>query len=65
MDTDGFVTPLADDGRFRFDNGAPVTGRAAVRNAVSDFFTTICKLRHELLTQRADGDRRVLETAVT
>jgi hypothetical protein len=57
--------PLADDGRFRFDNGAPVTGRAAVRNAVSDFFTTIRELRHELLTERANRDRRVLETAVT
>jgi ketosteroid isomerase-like protein len=65
MDVDGFVAHLAEDVRFRFGNGAPVIGRRAVRNAVGDFFTTIRGLRHELLDQCADGDRRVLETDVT
>jgi limonene-1,2-epoxide hydrolase len=65
MDVDGFVAHLAEDVRFRFGNGAAVTGREAVRNAVCGFFTTVRGLRHEILTECTDGDLRVLETAVT
>jgi limonene-1,2-epoxide hydrolase len=65
MDVDGFIAHLAEDVRFRFGNGAPVTGHEAVRKAVGAFFPTIRGLRHEILTQCTDGDLRVLEAAVT
>jgi hypothetical protein len=42
-----------------------VTGREAVRTTVGDVFTTFRGLRHALLTQCTDGERRFAETAVT
>jgi limonene-1,2-epoxide hydrolase len=65
MDVDGLVAHLADDVRFRFGNGAPVTGHEGVRTAVDGFFATIGGLHHELLAQCSDGNTTFLETAVT
>jgi ketosteroid isomerase-like protein len=49
FDPDRFVAHLTDDVVFRFGNGEPVVGRAAVRDAVAGFFTTIGGLTHHIL----------------
>ena len=49
FDPDAFVAHLTEDVVFRFANGEPVVGRAAVREAVAGFFTTIDGLSHDLL----------------
>ena len=48
MDTEGFTSFLADDVVFRFGNADPVTGKAAVRDIVDGFFSSINNLHHEL-----------------
>ena len=47
-DADGFVEYLCEDGVFRFGNAEPVAGRAAIREAVAGFFSTIAGLEHRL-----------------
>jgi ketosteroid isomerase-like protein len=49
FDPDKFVAHLTDDVVFRFGNGEPVVGRAAVREAVAGFFSTISGLTHHIL----------------
>jgi len=41
---------------FRFGNGEPVTGRAAVREAVAGFFSSIDGLTHHVLNSWEVGD---------
>jgi ketosteroid isomerase-like protein len=48
FDPDKFVAHLTDDVVFRFGNGEPAVGRAAVREAVAGFFTTIDGLTHQV-----------------
>ena len=43
FDPDKFVAHLTPDVRFRFGNLDPVTGRAAVKDAVAGFFSTIAR----------------------
>jgi ketosteroid isomerase-like protein len=45
-DAKGFVSYLTDDCEFRFANGPPVVGRAAVAAAVDGFWATIAGSRH-------------------
>ena len=56
FDPDRFVTHLTPDVVFRFGNADPVIGRAAVRDAVAGFFTTIDGLTHRILETWEDGD---------
>src|SRR4051794_12799748 len=49
FDPDRFVAHLTEDAVFRFGNGEPVIGRAAVREAVAGFFSTIDGLSHHIL----------------
>ena len=49
FDPDKFVAHLTEDVVFRFGNAEPAVGRAAVREAVAGFFTTIDGLRHHVL----------------
>ncbi len=49
FDPDKFVAHPADNVVFRFGNGEPVVGRAAVCEAAASFFTTISGLTHHLL----------------
>ncbi len=42
--------------RFRFANADPVTGRAAVREAVAGFFSTIDGLTHHIRNVWESGD---------
>jgi ketosteroid isomerase-like protein len=48
FDPDKFVAHLTPDAKFRFGNADPVTGRAAVRDAVAGFFSTIDGLTHHI-----------------
>jgi ketosteroid isomerase-like protein len=49
FDPDKFVAHLTEDVVFRFGNAEPAVGRAAVREAVAGFFSTIDGLTHHIL----------------
>ena len=61
FDPDKFVAHLTDDVVFRFGNAEPVVGRAAVREAVAGFFTTIDGLTHHILNVWDIGDITVAQ----
>ena len=65
MDTESFVSFLAEDGTFRFGSAPPVSGREAISAAVGGFFSTIAGLRHELRRAISEGDTVVCEGNVT
>ena len=48
LDGDAFVARLTPDVVFRFGNAEPLTGRAAVKEAVQGFWTTIEGLTHHI-----------------
>ncbi|MFI5957649.1 nuclear transport factor 2 family protein [Cryptosporangium sp. NPDC051539] len=57
FDPDQFVAHLTEDVVFVFGNGEPVVGRAAVRDAVAGFFSTIDGLSHRIVDRwDLDGD---------
>jgi ketosteroid isomerase-like protein len=64
FDPDAFVAHLTEDVVFRFGNGEPVTGRAAVREAVAGFFSTIDGLTHHLLDSWSVDDVTVAKLDV-
>ena len=47
-DTEAFLAFLSEDVLFRFGNADPVTGKAAVGEAVGGFFGSVNGIRHEL-----------------
>jgi ketosteroid isomerase-like protein len=61
FDPDKFVAHLTDDVVFRFGNGEPAVGRAAVREAVAGFFTTIDGLTHQVLNVWDIGDTSIAQ----
>ena len=56
FDPDKFVAHLTPDVTFRFANADPVTGRAAVKEAVAGFFSSIAGLTHHILNVYEVGD---------
>lgn len=56
FDPDRFVANLTEDVRFQFGNNDPAIGRAAVRQAVAGFFSTIDGLTRHLLASYDAGD---------
>jgi len=56
LDPDKFVAHLTPDVTFRFGNNDPVTGRAAVREGVAGFFTTISGMSHHILNVYESGE---------
>jgi ketosteroid isomerase-like protein len=56
FDPDRFVANLTPDATFRFANADPVTGRAAVKEAVAGFFSTIDGLAHHIQKVYEVGD---------
>ena len=64
FDPDKFVAHLTSDARFRFGNADPVTGRAAVREAVAGFFSTIDGLTHHILNSWDSGDTTIVQIDV-
>jgi ketosteroid isomerase-like protein len=49
FDPDKFVAHLTEDAVFRFGNAEPVTGKAAIKEAVTGFFASIDGLTHHIL----------------
>jgi len=49
FDPDKFVAHLTEDVVFRFGNAEPAVGRAAVKEAVTGFFSSIGGLTHHIL----------------
>jgi ketosteroid isomerase-like protein len=64
FDPDKFVAHLTPDVTFRFGNGDPVTGRAAVREAVAGFFSTIDGLTHHIRHVFESGDTVIAQIDV-
>lgn len=48
LDADGFVNRLTEDVVFRFGNADPIQGRAAVKEAVLGFWSSIDGLTHHI-----------------
>jgi ketosteroid isomerase-like protein len=64
FDPDKFVTHLTPEARFRFANADPVTGRAAVKEAIAGFFTTIDGLTHHVKNVWEFGDTVIVQIDV-
>ena len=64
FDPDKFVAHLTEDAVFRFGNADPVVGRAAVREAVAGFFSTIDGLTHHVLDSWDVGDTTIVRIDV-
>jgi ketosteroid isomerase-like protein len=61
MDADKFVAHLTPDVLFRFGNADPLTGRAAVKEAVLGFWSTIDGLKHHLRNVWELGDTVIVQ----
>ena len=59
LDPDKFVARLTPDVTFRFGNADPVTGRAAVKEAVTGFFSTIDGMTHHILNVYTSGETSI------
>ena len=64
LDPDKFVAHLTPDVTFRFGNNDPVTGRAAVREGVAGFFTTISGMSHHILNVYESGETVIVKIDV-
>jgi ketosteroid isomerase-like protein len=64
LDPDQFVSHLTDDVVFRFGNAEPAVGKAAVRDAVAGFFSSIGGLTHHILNIYDAGDVSVAQIDV-
>jgi ketosteroid isomerase-like protein len=64
MDPDKFVAHLTPDVTFRFGNADPVTGPAAVKEAVAGFFATIDGMTHHIRNVFEAGDTVVAQIDV-
>jgi ketosteroid isomerase-like protein len=64
-DAGAFAAFIAEDGEFRFGNAPPVSGRAAIREAVAGFFAAIGGCRHRLLASWTGPGSAVGEGQVT
>ena len=62
--TEAFLSFLTEDARFRFGSAPEVRGRAAIRDAVNGFFSTIAGSKHQLDQVIVDGTTLVCEGSV-
>lgn len=65
MDSDKFVTFLTEDAQFRFGNAPSVIGKAAIRDAVAGFFSTIKSISHNCVNLWVVSDNVLYEGEVT
>ncbi len=65
MDTESFLTFIAEDCTFRFGASPPVTGRDGIRASDNDFFSMFAALRHDLHRVVADENGIACEGEVT
>ena len=64
FNADKFAAHLTPDARFRFANADPVTGRPAVKEAVTGFFATIDGLTHHIRNVWEFGDTVIAQIDV-
>jgi len=64
FDPDKFVAHLTPDAVFRFANADPVTGRAAIKEAIAGFFSTIDGLTHHIGNVWQVGDTAIAQIDV-
>jgi ketosteroid isomerase-like protein len=64
LDPDRFVAHLTEDVVFRFGNAEPAIGKAAVKEAVAGFFSTIDGLTHHILNVWDVGDISIAQIDV-
>ena len=64
FDPDKFVAHLTPDATFRFASADPVTGRAAVKEAVAGFFSSIDGLTHHILNVYESGETAIAQIDV-
>lgn len=64
-DATTFGTYLTEDAVFRFGNGPPVHGRAAIEQAVRHFFASIRRSRHRIGRVWSTAEAVALEGTVT
>ena len=64
-DAAGFAAVFAENGTLTFGNQPAIIGRAAIEEAITQFFTAMVSLRHEFVQISPDGDRLFLEAVVT
>ena len=64
-DARGFCAYLTDDALFRFGNAPPVQGRPAIEQAVSQFFASIRRSRHQVVRVWPAAGAVALEGFVT
>ena len=65
QDTEAFLAFLTDDALFRFGNAAPVSGEAAVGEAVSGFFARVKSIYHDLAGIWDEEDAVICHGTVT
>ncbi len=65
MDTARFTDFFKDDALFRFGSAPVTAGKAAIAEAVSEFFRSIAALRHDIDFVISQGDAIVVEGCVT
>lgn len=64
FDPDKFIAHLTPDVTFQFGNADPAVGRAAVREAVAAFFSTIDGLTHHIKNVWEFGDTVITQIDV-
>lgn len=64
-DTEAFLNFLEEEAQFRFGSAPAVTGKEAIRNAVDGFFTSVKRLRHEILETWSDAGTVICQGRVT
>ena len=64
-DADGFAAVFTPGATLRFGNADALTGRDAIRDAITQFFTAFKSLRHHSGRTWIEGDIVVLEAVVT
>jgi limonene-1,2-epoxide hydrolase len=65
MDTESFLSFIAEDATFRYGSMPAVKGHAEIAAAVGGFFSTIAGLRHEVQRTITDGNAVICEGEVT
>ena len=64
-DVDAFVAQLTPGAELRFGNGAPLAGRVAIRDALTEFFAAIDSVSHAFTSQLRVDDTLIIEQMVT
>jgi len=65
MDAGGFAERFTKDGRFRFGNAPTVTSRAGIADSVSQFFSSLASLRHDIQDIWEQDDVVITEVEAT